>query len=165
MLPSKELKGFRAKCPDQIAPPAAHRPVLQYLAVARPRPVQVLADSYRRILTRGKSKGQNMASRQASLRMWCDPCCGYFSTQASVESTMTPTFDRVFLSQLELGHYLCNSLNAWLHWLCKKPGIHHNMAKGSIARAASAPPISAGSKPNCTRMRSASFFASLWLPQ
>ena len=50
---------------------------------------------------------------------------------------------RWFRHQLSLSR-----LKACVHSLRKKPGIHHNMHSGSIARAASALPISAVSHPN-----------------
>jgi hypothetical protein len=28
-----------------------------------------------------------------------------------------------------------SSLNAWVHWFRRNPGMHHNIHKGSIARA------------------------------
>jgi len=48
-----------------------------------------------------------------------------------------------FARQLSL-----SSLKACVHSLRKKPGIHHSMHSGSIARAASALPMSAVSHPN-----------------
>src|SRR5690348_7353657 len=40
------------------------------------------------------------------------------------------------------------SLNAWVHSFRRKPGMHQSMHSGSMARAASAPPMSAVSHPN-----------------
>lgn len=48
----------------------------------------------------------------------------------------------------EIGYQWVSSLKAWVHWLLRKPGMHHNMHRGSMARAASALPISAVSHPN-----------------
>src|SRR5579863_2017119 len=53
-----------------------------------------------------------------------------------------------------------SSLNACIHSLRRKPGMHHNIQRGSIARAASTLPISAVSQPNWARIPATAFFAT-----
>lgn len=64
-----------------------------------------------------------------------------------------------------LADSLCSNLNAWVHSLRVNPGMHHSMHRGSMARAASAGPISATSHPNWSRTRATVFFAAASLPQ
>src|ERR1700691_971878 len=59
----------------------------------------------------------------------------------------------------------CRSLKAWNQSFRIKPGMHHSMHSGSIARAASALPISATSQPNCSQMPRTVALALSSLPQ
>jgi hypothetical protein len=45
--------------------------------------------------------------------------------------------------------YLVSILNACVHWFLKKPGMHHSMQRGSMARVEVILPQSKGSQPNC----------------
>src|SRR5690348_5483593 len=45
-------------------------------------------------------------------------------------------------------HYRQNTLKACVHEFWRKPGMHQSCASGSIARAATALPMSAPSQPN-----------------
>jgi hypothetical protein len=58
-----------------------------------------------------------------------------------------------------------SSLKACPHWLRRKPGMHHSMHRGSMARALSTEPISSVSQPNAVRMPRTSAFAWSLLPQ
>src|SRR6185312_1121758 len=59
----------------------------------------------------------------------------------------------------------CSTLNACVHSLWRKPGMHQSMHSGSIARAAVAPPRSSVSQPNCSRMPVTVCLAAASLPQ
>src|SRR5262245_7051018 len=58
-----------------------------------------------------------------------------------------------------------SSLKAWDQSLLRRPGIHQSMQSGSMARAASAFPMSAASKPKPSMTAAACFLAASSLPQ
>ena len=64
-----------------------------------------------------------------------------------VTSPLTLTWVRAEFAH-ENEPYFFKSLNAWLQRFSRKPGIHHRMHRGSMARAASAAPMSSTSQPN-----------------
>src|SRR5439155_540386 len=63
------------------------------------------------------------------------------------------------------GGHLHSSLNACVHWLRRKPGMHQRTHSGSIARAASTLPMSSTSQPKRARIDFTSSFASARFPQ
>src|SRR5574341_728276 len=57
-------------------------------------------------------------------------------------------FDRALARARPTIAQACSTLNACVHSLRRKPGMHQRMHSGSIARAASTPPRSSFSDPN-----------------
>ena len=52
------------------------------------------------------------------------------------------------VSRAKIAYPLCKSLNACVHSFCLKPRMHQSIQSGSMARAASAMPMSVVSQPN-----------------
>src|ERR1700760_3827196 len=72
---------------------------------------------------------------------------------------------RLTFEARQLPRHRLSSLKAWVQLLDWKPGMHHKMQSGSMARAASTPPMSSVSQPKRSRTSRASALAPASLPQ